>query len=401
MAGRDAQPAEGEVGVGLLDGGWSAARPPGRARRWPPPRPAVRPATPRGSGARCRPPPRRCRTARPAWMHSSVRRPMTRSGAAELGGGQLGRAPGQLVGRGAEARHDHAAEEPAVGGDAVERGGGAEVDHDGVGPVELDRGEGVDDPVGADAQRLVHVEPDRQRGRGRRPARRCSRWSARCPRRRSGSPPAPPRRGRRPAPRWASGPPRAGSRRSRCPTRPACGPGLVVSRQCASSSAPRKRPTVISVLPMSRVRSMIEDPLWLRSPPARRCRARTATSAVRVVRTSSAPSAADPVRRPGHRRRERAAARASRGRAKRASSAGVSRPPPASSARQRLDDRLDQRLGREPGQRSTRATWRRRPAPPATRLAHVEADADRHPRRRRRPASAPRTGSRRTSARPA
>ena len=32
--------------------------------------------------------------------------------------------------------------------------------------VELHRGEHVDDPVGADAQWLVHVESDRQRGAG-------------------------------------------------------------------------------------------------------------------------------------------------------------------------------------------------------------------------------------------
>ena len=42
-------------------------------------------------------------------------------------------------------------------------------------PVQLDGGERIDDPVGADAERLVHVERDRQRRAARRPARRCSR----------------------------------------------------------------------------------------------------------------------------------------------------------------------------------------------------------------------------------
>ena len=96
-------------------------------------------------------------------MHSSVRRPITRVGRAELGGRQLGGAPGELVGRGAETRHDDAADEPSVGRHAVEGGGGAEVHDDRVAVIELDRGERVHDPVGADAQRLVHVERDRQR----------------------------------------------------------------------------------------------------------------------------------------------------------------------------------------------------------------------------------------------
>ena len=54
----------------------------------------------------------------------------------------------------------------AVGGDAVERGGGTEVDDDRIGPVELDRGEHVHDAVRADGERLVHVERHRQRGPG-------------------------------------------------------------------------------------------------------------------------------------------------------------------------------------------------------------------------------------------
>ena len=62
-------------------------------------------------------------------------------GRGELGGRQLGGEPRQLVGRGAEPRHDGAADEAPVAGDAVEGRGGAEVHHDGVGPVELERGQ--------------------------------------------------------------------------------------------------------------------------------------------------------------------------------------------------------------------------------------------------------------------
>jgi hypothetical protein len=84
-------------------------------------------------------------------------------GRAQLGGGKLGGALGELVGGGAEARHDDAAEEASVGGDAVECRRRAEVHHDRVRVIELHRGQGVDDPIGADAQRFVHVEPDRER----------------------------------------------------------------------------------------------------------------------------------------------------------------------------------------------------------------------------------------------
>ena len=61
------------------------------------------------------------------------------------------------------AGRDHAAEEHAVRGDAVEGGRRAEVDDDRVAPVAAARGERVDDPVGADGERLVDVERDRQR----------------------------------------------------------------------------------------------------------------------------------------------------------------------------------------------------------------------------------------------
>ena len=103
-------------------------------------------------------------------------------------------------------------------------------------PVELDRGEHVDDPVGADAERLVHVELARAAAQR---ASICDAGAAGGARdaldQRLGH--ARRHRGE------AHGAHLVGRvtgreqerRRRRCPTRPGCGPGLVVSRQCASS----------------------------------------------------------------------------------------------------------------------------------------------------------------------
>src|SRR5262245_38320094 len=74
-------------------------------------------------------------------------------------------ATSQLVRRSAEPRHDDAADEATVGGDAVEGGRSAEIHDHGINLIEGDRGQGVDDPIGADGERLIDVEANGQRGR--------------------------------------------------------------------------------------------------------------------------------------------------------------------------------------------------------------------------------------------
>ncbi len=76
--------------------------------------------------------------------------------------GQPGGAARERLGARSHARGDDAAEEDAVGGDAVEGGGGAEVDHDGVRSVEASGGQRVGDAVGAHAEWLLDVQADGQ-----------------------------------------------------------------------------------------------------------------------------------------------------------------------------------------------------------------------------------------------
>ena len=162
MSGRESQPAECQVRVGFLDRAAQRrddrSQPPGGHHPGPASARPLGPDSPHDAVHRFG------RAEEHAGLNALL-------GAAaddtlrgpELGGGELGRALGQLIRRGPQPRHDHPAEEPALGGDAVERGRGAEVHHDGVDPIELDRRERVDDSIGADAERLVHVEPDRKR----------------------------------------------------------------------------------------------------------------------------------------------------------------------------------------------------------------------------------------------
>ena len=147
-----------------------------------------------------------------------------------------------------------AADEPAVGRDAVEGGGRAEVHHDAVVPDSSSTArEDVDDPVGAHAQRLVHVERERQRCARIDRHAGCSRWRA--PRRRprccvTGGTTDARHTARTSFGEW----PPLHEERRRVALLHSSGvrSGVVVRRQCATSSSPRKRPTVISVLPMSR-----------------------------------------------------------------------------------------------------------------------------------------------------
>src|SRR5437899_11329040 len=79
----------------------------------------------------------------------------------QVGRGELGGTTDEGVGSRADAGHDDAAEKVTIGGDAVERGRRAEVHDNRVSPKELRGGEGVENAVGADLQRLFHVKRDR------------------------------------------------------------------------------------------------------------------------------------------------------------------------------------------------------------------------------------------------
>ncbi len=179
----------------------------------------------------------------PARMHSSVRVPITFA-ARRVGRWQLRRPREQRLGRGAHAGLDHAAEEDAVRRDAVVGRGGAEVDDDRVAPVEAARGERVDDAIGAHGARLVHLQRD---GKRRAPSTITGRRRTSCGTLEQGlahrgttdamatpvtlagaSPDA------RSA--WRSNADLVGGARQ-----------SVVSRQCARSVSPSKRPMVVSV----------------------------------------------------------------------------------------------------------------------------------------------------------
>src|SRR5690606_17863099 len=85
---------------------------------------------------------------------------------ADLDPRELGGPADEGLGAGLYAGREHPADEDAVGGDAIERGCSSEVHRDGVPLVELGGGEGVQDPVGADGERFLHIEPDRERRAG-------------------------------------------------------------------------------------------------------------------------------------------------------------------------------------------------------------------------------------------
>ena len=93
----------------------------------------------------------------PARMHSSVRVPITRVGTMSSVAGSFDVRRVSVSADVQDARRDHAAEEDAVGRDAVEGRGGAHVDDDRVAREEPARRERVDEPIGADGERLVDV----------------------------------------------------------------------------------------------------------------------------------------------------------------------------------------------------------------------------------------------------
>ena len=93
-------------------------------------------------------------------MHSSVRFPMTCFGGTSSVAGSFEVRRVSVSADVRDPRHDHAAEEDAISGDAVECGGGAEIDADGVARIQPARGQGVDQSVRADGQRFVDLETD-------------------------------------------------------------------------------------------------------------------------------------------------------------------------------------------------------------------------------------------------
>ena len=150
--------------------------------------------------------------------------------------------------------------------DAVEGGGGAEVDDDRRRPVQPGGGQGVDQPVGPDLARPVHADRDRDGAgagdeqrplvprRRRPPARRSGRHDGRQRDRRRRRRAAMPSRRSRPS--------------SRSSSSSAWRAGRVAARRVASSAPARNRPSVTFVLPMSSARSMAPMIRGPRRPPA-------------------------------------------------------------------------------------------------------------------------------------
>ena len=256
MPGGDPEPLEGEIGIGLLDRGGERRDDGGEPAGGHHPRRRCHRATPRGSAARSRPPrPLSRRGRRPEYTPRCADRSPVRGALSSVAGSLAVR----RVSWSAAVRRPGMITPPMKRASAVTQSNVVAVPKSTTivsAPVELDGGEDVDDAVGAHGERLVHVQPHRQRGAGvdRDAGAAGDRGDpldhALGDRRRHR------REAHGRAPRWASARPGSGSRRARCPTRPGVRSGLVVSRQCASSASPWKRPAVISVLPMSRVRSM-------------------------------------------------------------------------------------------------------------------------------------------------
>ena len=178
-------------------------------------------------------------------------------------------------------------------------------------------------------------------------------------------------------------------------------PGLVVSRQCASSSAPRNSPTVISVLPMSRVRSMdrrsAEAEVAASDDGARAHRRRRAVrppDQQRAVRGQA-------VRDAGHRRREGAAAKpvARRRTAPLLARRERRRPPHPTSRSAPPSARPERSAVERRGSRRARVASPPAPSACAGGLVTLSPSPITTQAGAPRPASAPRTGSRRISGR--
>ena len=98
----------------------------------------------------------------PDWIAAAARAPDRRLGLGEFDARDAGRPFDQRGQRDLEPRRDRPAEVLALGRDRVEVDAGAEVDDD-AGPAEaLIGGDGVDETVGADLERIV--DPDRHPG---------------------------------------------------------------------------------------------------------------------------------------------------------------------------------------------------------------------------------------------
>ena len=85
----------------------------------------------------------------------------------QFGRRQLRGPANELIGGRPQARHDHATDETAlalraIGGNTIEGGRRPEVDDDRVLLEALQRGERVDDAIGANGQRLIDIEHDRK-----------------------------------------------------------------------------------------------------------------------------------------------------------------------------------------------------------------------------------------------
>ena len=217
-------------------------------------------------------------------------RPVRRS---QLDPGQLRGPRGERLEAELEARRDGAADVRAVGGHAIERRRGPEVDDDRRRAVQPRRGEGVDEAVGTDLARAVDADRERDRA-GRRRRAAAGRAARRPPRpRRSGSgrpTPARSRPRRRRRCRRAGAGPSSSSSNSSVVAR-----GSVAARRVASSAPARKRPIVTFVLPMSRASSIRRDDTRPRRP-ARRAVARV--GGIRVVSESPGAVPSHRVRHP-------------------------------------------------------------------------------------------------------
>ena len=98
-----------------------------------------------------------------AYVYSNSRTYWVYVGRAEVDAREHRCAGHEHLRAGPHAGRDDATDEDSIVGDAIEGRRGAEIDGDRVDTEEVHRREGVDDAVGADAERLLHVESDGQR----------------------------------------------------------------------------------------------------------------------------------------------------------------------------------------------------------------------------------------------
>ena len=99
----------------------------------------------------------------PLWMHASVSPPDHTLRRGQLDPGKFGGLPSEPLEPRLQTLRDHTPDEDTFGRDAVECGGGPEIDGDRVPSVHLLGRKCVHDTVGADRERLIDIQPNRQR----------------------------------------------------------------------------------------------------------------------------------------------------------------------------------------------------------------------------------------------